>query len=186
MDMVGKGTDTIDFDPDSDSEEEESKSGGWFAKTRIGGLFASISGGHVLTKEDMREPLAVLVGDALIVEAFNTLQRGCEKDLNKLGPLVSCIAGAVGMPGGIVAGQAWESESKIDVHQYHRAKTGSLFVGAVAALLVFNWCRIKTAMIALFGLLAISLLSLPFSGSIDAIGWRLGVVGVLQGKMGNR
>ena len=79
------------------------------------------------------EPLAVLVGDALIVEAFNTLQRGCEKDLTKLGPLVSCIAGAVGMPGGIVAGQAWESESKIDVHQYHRAKTGSLFVGAVAA-----------------------------------------------------
>ncbi|MDJ0614971.1 MAG: polyprenyl synthetase family protein [Rhizobiaceae bacterium] len=79
------------------------------------------------------EPLAVLVGDALIVESFNTLRRGCENDQSKLGPLVSCIAGAVGMPGGIVAGQAWESESKIDVHQYHRAKTGSLFVGAVAA-----------------------------------------------------
>ena len=59
--------------------------------------------------------------------------------------------------------------------------TVGIFVGAVAALLVFNWCRIKTAMIALFGLLAISLLSLPFSGSIDAIGWRLGVVGVCCG-----
>jgi TsgA-like MFS transporter len=59
--------------------------------------------------------------------------------------------------------------------------TVGIFVGAVAALVVFNWCRIKTAMIGLFGLLAISLLSLPFSASIDAIGWRLGVVGVCCG-----
>lgn len=79
------------------------------------------------------EPLAVLAGDALIVEAFNTLARVCESSPEKLAGLVQCIAGAVGMPQGIVAGQAWESESKIDVQQYHRAKTGSLFVGAVTA-----------------------------------------------------
>lgn len=42
------------------------------------------------------------------------------------------------MPGGICAGQGWESETKVDLGAYHRAKTGSLFVaatqmGAVAA-----------------------------------------------------
>lgn len=79
------------------------------------------------------EPLAVLCGDALIVEAFNTLQRACVNAPERLGPLVACIAASVGMPSGIVAGQAWESEDEINVHQYHRAKTGSLFVGAVTA-----------------------------------------------------
>ena len=34
------------------------------------------------------------------------------------------------MPGGICAGQGWESESKIDLSAYHRAKTGALFTAA--------------------------------------------------------
>ena len=42
------------------------------------------------------------------------------------------------MPGGICAGQGWESEAKIDLSAYHRAKTGALFIaatqmGAIAA-----------------------------------------------------
>jgi geranylgeranyl diphosphate synthase type II len=42
------------------------------------------------------------------------------------------------MPNGICAGQGWESEQKIDLRAYHRAKTGALFVaatqmGAIAA-----------------------------------------------------
>jgi len=36
-----------------------------------------------------------------------------------------------GSRGGITAGQAWESESEIDVSTYHAAKTGSLFEAAV-------------------------------------------------------
>jgi len=79
------------------------------------------------------EPLALLAGDALIVMAFETLARDCAVTPHRLGPLIATIARAVGMPNGIVAGQAWESEPKIDVEEYHRTKTASLFVGATAA-----------------------------------------------------
>lgn len=59
--------------------------------------------------------------------------------------------------------------------------TVGIFIGAVAALVVFTWWRIKTAMIGLFGLLGVSLLTLPLSSSLDAVAWRLGVVGVCCG-----
>ena len=36
------------------------------------------------------------------------------------------------MPFGIVAGQAWESESRVSLTAYQRAKTGALFVAATA------------------------------------------------------
>jgi geranylgeranyl diphosphate synthase type II len=39
----------------------------------------------------------------------------------------------VGLPAGIVAGQAWECESAADLSQYQRAKTGALFVSATCA-----------------------------------------------------
>jgi geranylgeranyl diphosphate synthase type II len=42
------------------------------------------------------------------------------------------VARAVGTVEGIVAGQAWEFETNVDVQEYHRAKTGSLFVAAAA------------------------------------------------------
>lgn len=79
------------------------------------------------------EPLALLVGDALIVEAFNTVALAATDNTDRLIPLITCINEAVGMPGGIVAGQAWECEENIDLKEYHSAKTGSLFVGAVIA-----------------------------------------------------
>lgn len=79
------------------------------------------------------QPIAVLAGDALIVEAFNTICRTSNSNPEIMAQLISCTAGAVGMPSGIVAGQAWESEQHIDLKEYHRAKTGSLFVGAVTA-----------------------------------------------------
>jgi geranylgeranyl diphosphate synthase type II len=47
--------------------------------------------------------------------------------------LLSIIARAVGAPGGIVAGQAWECEPKVDLAHYHRAKTGSLFAASTCA-----------------------------------------------------
>lgn len=79
------------------------------------------------------QPLAVLAGDALIVLAFETLARECAVTPHRLAPLIATVARAVGMPNGIVAGQAWESEPHIDVEEYHRTKTASLFVGATAA-----------------------------------------------------
>lgn len=75
------------------------------------------------------EPLAVLAGDALIVLAFETLGRAAEAQ-ERLGPLLLTIGRSVGMPGGIAAGQAWESEERIELAHYHRAKTGSLFIAA--------------------------------------------------------
>jgi geranylgeranyl diphosphate synthase type II len=79
------------------------------------------------------EPLAVLAGDALIVLAFETLARAGACAPQRLGSLVMTVGRAVGMPSGIVAGQAWECEPTLDLVAYHRAKTGSLFVGAAMA-----------------------------------------------------
>jgi geranylgeranyl diphosphate synthase type II len=76
------------------------------------------------------ESLAVLVGDALIVGAFDVLGRviaGCPR----LIPAVGVLASAVGARGGLVAGQAWETEPLADLGRYHRAKTGALFEAAV-------------------------------------------------------
>lgn len=79
------------------------------------------------------EPLAILVGDALIVMAYETLARGGAGSLKRLPSMMSIISRSVGAPGGIVAGQAWESEASIPLKTYHRAKTGALFVGATMA-----------------------------------------------------
>lgn len=79
------------------------------------------------------EPLAVLAGDALIVLAFENLARALSDTPELLGPLVLTIGRAVGMPVGIVAGQAWECEPTVSVADYHRAKTGSLFASATEA-----------------------------------------------------
>ncbi|WP_294533475.1 polyprenyl synthetase family protein [uncultured Rhodoblastus sp.] len=79
------------------------------------------------------EPIAVLAGDALIILAYETLGRGFATDPRQLGQLVSIVSRAVGAPGGIVAGQAWESETAIPLVDYQRAKTGALFAGATLA-----------------------------------------------------
>jgi geranylgeranyl diphosphate synthase type II len=76
------------------------------------------------------EPLALLAGDALIVLAFETLGRAAPAAPERLGPLVTALAAATGLPGGICAGQGWESETAIDLSAYHRAKTAALFVAA--------------------------------------------------------
>jgi geranylgeranyl diphosphate synthase, type II len=78
------------------------------------------------------EPLAVLTGDALIVLAFQTLARvQCKPE--RLVALTLTVARSVGVPSGIVAGQAWECEAQIDLAHYHRAKTGALFAAATVA-----------------------------------------------------
>jgi geranylgeranyl diphosphate synthase type II len=77
------------------------------------------------------EPLAVLAGDALIVMAFDTVARAAAAAPGRLPSVLTTITRGVGMPSGIVAGQAWESEPYTPVEPYHRAKTGALFVAAV-------------------------------------------------------
>jgi len=79
------------------------------------------------------ERLAVLAGDALIVLAFQTLARGCSAAPQRLAPLLLTVGRAVGMPTGIVAGQAWECEPRVELAAYQQAKTGSLFAAATVA-----------------------------------------------------
>ena len=79
------------------------------------------------------EPLAVLAGDALIVLAFQTLAYGAASTPARLGPLMLSIGHAVGVPCGIVAGQAWECEDSADLAEYQREKTGALFAAATVA-----------------------------------------------------
>jgi geranylgeranyl diphosphate synthase type II len=79
------------------------------------------------------EPLAVLAGDALIVLAFQTLALGAARSPARLAPLLQTVARGVGMPFGIVAGQAWECEPRVRLADYQRAKTGALFTAATVA-----------------------------------------------------
>ena len=76
------------------------------------------------------ESLALLAGDALIVLAFQTLALAAGRSPLRLAPLLGIIARGVGMPFGIVAGQAWESEPRVSLADYQRAKTGALFAAA--------------------------------------------------------
>lgn len=79
------------------------------------------------------ERLAVLVGDALIVMAFETLVRGCASAPHRLAALTTIVARGAGTPAGIIAGQAWECEPVAPLAEYHRAKTGALFAAATMA-----------------------------------------------------
>lgn len=79
------------------------------------------------------QPIAVLVGDALIVSAFQTLGHHATHAPDRLAPLLLLVAQSVGGPSGIVAGQAWESEANISLAEYHKAKTGALFAAATTA-----------------------------------------------------
>lgn len=73
------------------------------------------------------EPLAILAGDALLVAAFEVLAR---TDPARAPTAVTLLAGALSGSRGIIAGQALESEPRVDLEVYHRAKTGALFEGA--------------------------------------------------------
>jgi geranylgeranyl diphosphate synthase type II len=79
------------------------------------------------------EAIAVLAGDALIVLAFETTARTASTAPGVMAALIQTIGRAAGMPYGISAGQAWECEPQVDLAQYHRAKTGALFIAAAAA-----------------------------------------------------
>jgi geranylgeranyl diphosphate synthase type II len=84
------------------------------------------------------EPLAVLTGDSLIVQAFDVLAEAAGQHPGRALELIRVLSRRTGMPDGICAGQGWESEAKVNLSAYHRAKTGALFIaatqmGAIAA-----------------------------------------------------
>ncbi len=75
--------------------------------------------------------LALLASDALIVGSLELLAMADPQDASLGVAMVCSLARHSGARGGITAGQAWESESEVDVSTYHAAKTGSLFEAAV-------------------------------------------------------
>ncbi|WP_308916259.1 polyprenyl synthetase family protein [Jannaschia sp. LMIT008] len=96
---------------------------------------ASVRRGKPSVHVAFGQPLAVLAGDSLIVAGFEAAGRAAPA---RALPLVMELAHRTGMPGGICAGQGWESEPAIDLATYHEAKTGALFIaatrmGAIAA-----------------------------------------------------
>jgi geranylgeranyl diphosphate synthase type II len=70
------------------------------------------------------ERCAVLAGDALIVMAFEALARAATRSPWRLPALLCMLASRVGMPHGIVAGQAWECEDWVALPDYQRAHLG--------------------------------------------------------------
>ncbi|WP_284946439.1 polyprenyl synthetase family protein [Acidisoma cladoniae] len=98
---------------------------------------AAIRRGLPSVHQKFGEPLAVLAGDGLIVLAVETLVHAAAHSPD-LGQLLLLLTQAAGMPSGLIAGQAWESEPKVPLVAYQRAKTASLFTfatmsGALAA-----------------------------------------------------
>ncbi len=92
---------------------------------------ADVRRGKPSVHREFGEPIAVLAGDAMIVLAFDTLCHAALARPQQLPQLARILARSVGMPNGIIAGQAWESETSVNLVNYQRAKTGSLFVAAV-------------------------------------------------------
>lgn len=84
------------------------------------------------------EQLGVLSGDALITHAFDVIAEHGERHPLRALRMTRALAAGVGMPDGIIGGQAWEAEPRVDRRRYHHAKTASLFqaaleLGALAA-----------------------------------------------------
>jgi geranylgeranyl pyrophosphate synthase len=89
--------------------------------------------GQVAVHKAFGEPLALLCGDALIVQAYQCLLQTPSAHPERTLALMQLISDSVGAPDGIVAGQAWECETRVELSQYQRAKTGALFVASTCA-----------------------------------------------------
>jgi geranylgeranyl diphosphate synthase type II len=94
---------------------------------------AAIRRGKPAVHAAFGEELAILAGNALIVRAFELVSELVTSAPLHTGLVLASLARGVGAPHGITAGQAWESEPRIDLRAYHRAKTGALFEAAVVA-----------------------------------------------------
>ncbi len=94
---------------------------------------AALRRGRPSVQRAFGERLAVLAGDALIVAAFEVLGSSAQRHLSRLPVLLGTVCRGVGMPMGIVAGQAWECEPQLSLREYQQAKTGALFAAATMA-----------------------------------------------------
>jgi geranylgeranyl diphosphate synthase, type II len=79
------------------------------------------------------QAMALLVGDGLIIQAFDHLARRLADAPDRLVTVLPVVTQGVGTVRGIVAGQAWECEDTRDLALYQQAKTGSLFAACTMA-----------------------------------------------------
>ena len=79
------------------------------------------------------EQVALLAGDALIVLGFQNLIRTIPINPSRAATVFEVLSHSTGLPSGIVAGQAWETEPNVPLERYQSAKTGSLFAAATMA-----------------------------------------------------
>jgi geranylgeranyl diphosphate synthase, type II len=79
------------------------------------------------------QALALMVGDGLIIQAFDHLARRLALMPDRLASVLPVVTQGVGTVRGIVAGQAWECEANRDLALYQQAKTGSLFAACTMA-----------------------------------------------------
>ena len=93
---------------------------------------ADVRRGRPAVHRAFDERLAILASDALIVAAFEAMA-DAEIPAPTAVALVRALGARTGAAGGITAGQAWESESRVALERYHDAKTGSLFALATEA-----------------------------------------------------
>jgi geranylgeranyl diphosphate synthase type II len=94
---------------------------------------AQIRRGLPTVHKAFSEPLALLAGDGLIVMAYQVLLNAGRQHPDRMIALMDNLSQGVGLPNGIVAGQAWECETTADLAHYQRSKTGALFVSATCA-----------------------------------------------------
>jgi geranylgeranyl diphosphate synthase type II len=94
---------------------------------------ASLRRGRPALHQRFSQEIAILVGDVLIVSAFDLVAAEVADLPIPAANILRALARGAGAPVGLAAGQAWESEPAIDVAAYHRAKTAALFEAAAVA-----------------------------------------------------
>lgn len=91
---------------------------------------ADIRRGKPTLHKQHSEALAVLAGDSLLIRGFEVLAAVGTESPDRALKLIAKLGQLSGACGGICAGQAWESEPKVDLAAYHQSKTGALFIAA--------------------------------------------------------
>lgn len=101
--------------------------------------------------------------------------------------LVSFLAyfGLSGMlaPMGVISGPMAETFGRpiTEITANFSWLTGGILVGAVLALLVYDWIRLKYVLLGVYGLIVVSLVSLPLQPGLMGIWLALGLVGTCSG-----
>jgi len=86
-------------------------------------------------------------------------------------------------PLGIIAGPMADHFDRpiTDITSNFSWLTGGIFFGSLAALVIYDWMKLKSALIALYVIILLCLISLPFQSGLQIIWPALGLVGACCG-----